>query len=431
MAHRTVKSSYEELTRRLNRFPVGAPPSDLLYRILSLLFTEDEAQLAAKLPVTPFTAEQAARAWKTSPREAERILDGLADRSLIVDTGANGSRLFFLPPPMAGFFEFSMMRTDGGVDRKALSELFYQYMNVEEDFVRNLYEPFDTQLGRALVHEPALSPDNDLHVLDYERATEVIATATHIGVGACYCRHKMDHLGRACDAPMETCMALNAAGECLTRQGAARRIDAIEALELLQQAYDHGLVQFAENVRHGVNFICHCCSCCCETMVAARRFSNLRPVHTTRFLPVVDHDRCTGCGACVGACPVAAVSVDPVRSHRRDPAAKQAVVDASTCIGCGVCVRACRRGSLSLTTRKGRIVTPLDSAHRTVLMAIESGTLQNLVFSEATTSHRALAAILGVVLKLPPVKQVMATEQLRSRYLESLFSRRSYWGSTS
>ena len=41
-----------------------------------------------------------------------------------------------------------------------------------------------------------------------------------------------------------------------------------------------------------------------------------------------------------------------------------------------------------------------------------------------------MAAILGVILKLPPVKQAMATEQLRSHYLESLISRRHYWAKT-
>ncbi|MBC8442157.1 MAG: hypothetical protein H8D87_21025 [Deltaproteobacteria bacterium] len=40
-----------------------------------------------------------------------------------------------LPPPMAGFFEFSMMRVRHDIDQKVLGELFYQYLNVEEDFI--------------------------------------------------------------------------------------------------------------------------------------------------------------------------------------------------------------------------------------------------------------------------------------------------------
>ena len=58
---------------------------------------------------------------------------------------------------MAGFFEFSMMRVRDDIDQKLLAELFYQYLNVEEDFIRDLFTSGETQLGRAFVHEPALA----------------------------------------------------------------------------------------------------------------------------------------------------------------------------------------------------------------------------------------------------------------------------------
>ena len=40
---------------------------------------------------------------------------------------------------MAGFFEFSMMRLRGDVDQKLLAELYYQYINVEEEFITSLF----------------------------------------------------------------------------------------------------------------------------------------------------------------------------------------------------------------------------------------------------------------------------------------------------
>jgi hypothetical protein len=58
-------------------------------------------------------------------------------------------------------------------------------------------------------------------------------------------------------------------------------------------------------------------------------------------------------------------------------------------------------------------------------MAIERGKLQDLIFdNQALASHRAMAAILGVILKLPPLKQVMASQQMKSRYLDNLLSSR-------
>src|ERR1700690_3357862 len=124
MAHRTARASYEQLTRRLNKFPVGAAPSELFYDILAMLFTEREARLVAQLPIAPFKAADAARAWGTDAAQAERELEVLVGRSLLIDTCFDGVRRYFLPPPMAGFFEFSLMRSDGHLDKQALAELF-------------------------------------------------------------------------------------------------------------------------------------------------------------------------------------------------------------------------------------------------------------------------------------------------------------------
>ncbi|MGA8889986.1 MAG: 4Fe-4S dicluster domain-containing protein [Anaeromyxobacteraceae bacterium] len=414
---------YDRLTGRLNRFPQGAPPSETLHRILKLLFSEREADLVAVLPIRPFTAARAAAIWKVPEADARATLEELASRALLVDWESERGTEYVLPPPMAGFFEFSLMRVRTDLDQKALAELFHQYLNVEEDFVRALFAGGETQLGRAFVQEAVLTGENALHVLDFERASEVIRTATHRGISLCYCRHKMEHVGRACDAPQDICMTFNASASSLIRHGHAREVDVAEAMELLHQAQERDLVQFGENVRERVNFICNCCGCCCEAMIAARRFAAAHPVHTTHFLPVVDGAACTGCERCIRKCPVEALSAVSANDPHR-PRRTTARIDADRCLGCGVCVRACREGALSLDLRGPRRLTPLDGAHRAVLMALERGKLQDLVFDNRLLwSHRALAALLGAILRLPPVKRLAATEQVRSRYLEALVRR--------
>ncbi len=420
MAHHTVKQGHMDLVERINRFPQGAPPSDLLYRILEMLFSEREAELVSLLPIKAFTAEKAARVWKMPVDSARVVLDELAGRAILVDIESEDGFTYALPPPMAGFFEFSMMRIRDDLDQKVLAELFYQYLNVEEDFIKNLFTQGETQLGRAFVAETSLPIEGALEVLDYERATHVVKDAAHIGVGLCYCRHKMDHLDRACAAPMNICMTFNTSAASLTRHGHARAVDAVECLDLLDEARERGLVQFGENVQQRVNFICNCCACCCEAMIAARRFGHLHPVHTTNFLPRTDTERCTGCGKCVAACPVEAMTLvsanDPKKSKR-----KAARLDEDLCLGCGVCVPACPEGGITLIPRKERVITPVDSVRRTVAMAVERGTLQHLVFdNHAVVSHRAMAAVLGAILQLPPVKRSMARDQLGSRYLDRL-----------
>ncbi len=314
-----------------------------------------------------------------------------------------------------------MMRIREDIDQRLLAELFYQYLNVEEDFVRALFTEGQTQLGRAFVHEPALSETNALHVLDYERASEVINSATHRGISMCYCRHKMTHMDRACTAPMDICMTFNTSAESLIRHRHARSVGVSECLELLAKARENNLVQFGENVRQGVNFICNCCGCCCEAMIAARRFAVKHPIHTTNFLPRVDETTCNGCGGCVTLCPVEAMTLESANDVRH-PKRKMARVDPNRCLGCGVCVRACiKTGSLSLERMPQRVLTPLNAAHRTVVMAVERDKLQHLIFDHHILwHHRALAAVLGVILRLPPVARAMATDQVKSRYLEAL-----------
>ena len=50
MSHMIGKESYKSLEERLNKFPQGTPPSETLYMILSLMFTEEEAALISLLP---------------------------------------------------------------------------------------------------------------------------------------------------------------------------------------------------------------------------------------------------------------------------------------------------------------------------------------------------------------------------------------------
>lgn len=424
MAHKTVKDGYRRFADRLNLFPQGAPATDLLFQTLKVFITEQEAGWLAQLPIRPFRAEKAAGAWKINEGEARRRLEQLCGKCLLLDMEDSEDTLYMLPPPMAGFFEFTLMRLRDDIDQKLLSEMFYRYITTEEDFIRDLMLHDGTPVGRTYVNEQALDADSSLFVLDYERASEIIRQAKHRAVGMCYCRHKASHTVGTCSAPMDICLTFGSTADSLIRHDYARRVDIAECLELLALAREHNLVQFGENVQRQPSFICNCCGCCCEALIAARKFGLMNPVETTNYLPHVDESLCTGCGKCVNVCPVEAIGLFSANDPGR-PGRKIARLDERVCLGCGVCVRVCpTTAALKLKKRAKRVITPVSSSHRAVLMAIEKGKLQNLIFdNQAHFSHRAMAAILGVILKLPPVKQIMASDQMKSRYLASLIGR--------
>lgn len=417
MGHLTTKDAYKNLEDRINWFTQGAPASDTLYKILQVLYTEKEAKWVALLPVRPFTLKKAARIWGTTEAKAEKLLDRLCEKALLVDSDYRGERQFVMPPPMAGFIEFALMRTRGDIDQKYLSELYYQYMNVEEDFVKNLFFATETRLGRVYVQEPVLTNDKTNHILDYERATHIVEEAKYIGLGTCYCRHKMYHAGHPCEinAPWDVCLTFDNVARSLAEHGDyAKLISKEEAKEVLERSYESNLVQIGENVREHPAFICNCCGCCCEALQAARKFSPMQPVATTNYMPRVSAKTCIGCGKCAKVCPILAISMKEGRP----------VIDGEICLGCGVCARNCPSKAISLERRPIQVITPVNSTHRFVLQAIEKGTLQNLIFdNQAFANHRAMAAVFGTILKLPPLKQALASKQFKSVYLDRLLSK--------
>ena len=462
MGHLTSRDAYRNLEDRINWFTQGAPASETLTKILQVLFTEKEAKWVAKLPIRPFSLKKAAQLWGTSEAKAEKLLDRLCEKGLLVDSYDRGVRKFVLPPPMIGFFEFSLMRTRGDIDQKYLSELFYQYINVEEDFIKDLFLGMDTKLGRVFVNESVLMTEKTNHILDYERATHIIKEADFIGVGTCFCRHKNYHLGIPCklNAPMETCLTFGNVARSLAEHGGyTRPIDKAEAKEILEMSYSYNLVQMGENVREHPAFMCNCCGCCCEALEAVRRFSPMQPIATTNYIPKINYDDCVSCGKCEKVCPILAISMQEevvkgdgsfdnlhdschvikgndssdtlhAKCQKNRPLditsaqqKRRPVIDESICLGCGVCARNCPKKAITLQRRPIEVITPVNSTHRFVLQAIEKGTLQNLVFdNQAFANHRAMAAVFGTILKLPPLKQALASKQFKSIYLDHLLS---------
>lgn len=409
---------YRLLQQKLDRNITGAPDSPTFMKILRLLFSPEEAELARRIPGQPTPLSILSGKLSIPQDKLDDKLAEMAQRGLVIDMEYAGQRYFALPPVVIGFFEFTFMRTRDDMPMAELARLFEEYFQENDRFARSAFQG-QTQLFRSLVREEALPEGDHTEILDWERASQIVQSASALAVGICQCHHTASHLGHACDRPQMTCLTFNYAAECLTRAGIARAITTAESMRILEKCKEAGLAQTGDNVQRKVTFICNCCGCCCHVMRGIKTFDLRNSIVTSNWIMSVDLPRCNGCGKCARACPVEAIKITRQMEGKKER--RWAVHDDKLCLGCGVCYSTCKFGALAMKPRTRRVITPETAFDRIVMMAIERGKLANLIFEDRETlSHRALGRIFSVLEKSPPARAALAIKPLRSAFLNTM-----------
>jgi ferredoxin len=419
MGHLVAKDVYRDLGRAIDGLNMRAPWSETLRAILRELYTEEEADLVSRMPTGLAPLRRIAEATGMSEHRLAGLLEGLAAKGLVMDLEAGDEYRYTVSPFVIGVFEYTMMRTNDGIDFPRVARLFREYLIAGGGFVEaNAGTGERVSVMRTIPHVDAVADQPHVEVLDHEKAAAMVERAGGCIVGICSCRHEKLHLGeKRCAVPLATCLSFGSEASYMVRRGLGKPVTKGEARELLDMAKEMRLVLNADNVRKDVGFICLCCSCCCNVLGSIRRFGLPNLLVTSRFIAEVDGSRCTGCGACAKACPIEAIRMgDPpaagkTRTRRPD-------VDGSFCLGCGVCGLSCDSSAMRLVPRAQRVILPENTVERVILQALERGTLQNFIVDNPNlASRRFLRALLGAFLSLPSVKRLMMSEGFRSRFL--------------
>ncbi len=327
------KDVYRRLAQRLDAIPNGFPPTEsgIELRILAKLFTPEEAALAAQMRLSFETPQEIGARVGLDAQQAYQTLRAMARRGLIRARRGEGTLLFALMPFVVGIYEEQLTRMD-----RELAELVEAYFREREG---------QTILGTAPpIHRVVPVGEAvpfDLEIFAYQRAADIVESARAWGVRDCICRVQQKMLGKGCDRPVEICLNLAPVEGAFDGSESTRAISKEEALQLLRQAEEAGLVHTTGNFRDGHFYICNCCPCCCAVLRGMTEYHVPNAVAHSGFLAAVDADECIACGECVERCPFTALALPE----------DVAQVDEARCVGCGVCTVTCPTGAIRLQQR--------------------------------------------------------------------------------
>lgn len=333
---------YRKLAKRLDSIPNGFPAtqSGVELQLLAKIFAPEEARLAAVMRLVYEPSADIADRAGMDARTAYRTLKGMARKGLILARKGQGELVFRLMPFVVGIYEEQLPRMDA-----ELAELFEQYYQ-------------ETRGGGSIIREAppghrvipvSEAIQFDPEILPYERASKLLEEARAWGVRECICRVQQRLVGRACEHPVEVCLLYAPIENAFDHSDVTRAISKEEALGILREAEEAGLVHSTGNYREGNFYICNCCTCCCGFLRTVVEFGVPTAIARSDFRSVVDAEECIGCGDCVERCQLGALSL-----HE-----EVCVVDYARCVGCGLCTTVCPTEALALERRpRGEVPRP-------------------------------------------------------------------------
>jgi len=334
------RECYRRLAQHLDRLPGGFDPSETgaELRLLEKLFTPQQADLAIHLTLDRESAQVIAKRAGLSREEAERSLEEMALKGLILSyLSAGHPTLYQAAPFVVGIYEFQVNNLTSEI-RSALHD--YWGTSKPRPPVQTIRQMRTIPIGQSI--EP------HLETLPYEHVGEIVEKHDRFAVAPCICRRHARLEGKGCDAPEESCLMFDDWADLYVRTGRGRRIERAEVKEILIRANDANLVLQPSNSQD-VAAICCCCGCCCGVLGGLRHHPKPAEAVVNAFAAQLDADLCQGCWVCLERCQMEALSED----------GDHVALDADRCIGCGLCVSTCPSGALTLVRKPESKQTPI------------------------------------------------------------------------
>ena len=327
--------AYRKLAHKLDAIPNGFPQTEsgIELRLLAKIYTQEEAALASEMQLIPERPEQIAQRIGLDSVEATALLQEMVRKGLIRVIDEEKQYKFGLMPWVVGVYEEQLGRLD-----EEFVRLFDEYVL---EAALGWAQLFNTLPSIEKIIPVEKSIPVDVQIFPYEQASALLTNAKSFGVRKCICKVNRALVGEPCKYPVEVCLLFAPTEEAFDHPPDTRAITKDEALRILRETEEAGLIHSSSNVREGHSYICNCCTCCCGFMRGLSLFGIENSIAKSDYHATANSEMCTGCGTCVKRCQFGAPSLLDDRSN----------VNQKLCVGCGQCVMTCPSGAMTLVRR--------------------------------------------------------------------------------
>ncbi len=346
MAGQIYKELMEKFARRGGRYPGMDIPE--FYELARELFTPEEASVATAMPKGFSTAEQLAQTLDRSKPGVETSLKTMVTKGLLLSLKMGGTEIYRLPAFVPGIFEYQFMRGTKTEKDLRLAKLINKYRKAV-DAIKGIPK-ISFPATRVIPVDEKIEAGNKVRT--YDQMSAHVESADPISVCTCFCRHEAELIdpNDTCGSPNEVCMQFGMGARFAIDQGMGREVSKKEALEILRQSEEAGLVHCSVN-RQDIDFVCNCCRDHCVILEVALAQPKPGLTLNSGFQPKLDPEQCNACEDCIDRCPATALAM----SEDDIP-----VVDLDRCFGCGVCATSCPTEAFALIAKDGYPEPPVD-----------------------------------------------------------------------